>query len=162
MLNGQEYTFGEEKLPIECFRCGICCMGYYPQLSPEEVERMAGCLSIGVNEFISEYVQVTKIGYLLRQTENGCVFLTWEPDTHRASCSVHPFRPESCRNWQPSLFRRECREGLAKLQKNGGIMLASDLYESPEQVDKFCASLREPDKVRRFVTKLPRKVRDTN
>lgn len=155
-LNGQEYTFGEEKLPIECFRCGICCQGYYPQLSLEEVERIAGHLSIAADEFIAEYVQVTKVGYLLRQTENGCIFLTWEPNTRRASCRIHPFRPEACRNWQPSLFRRECREGLAKLQKSEGLMLASDLYESQEEIEKFCASLREPKEVHHSVTRLPR------
>lgn len=153
-LNGDEYTLDDERLPIECFRCGICCQGYYPQLSEEEVARMAWRLAVSTQEFISEYVQVTKIGYLLRQTEDGCVFLNWEKacpersrsDTRRAFCSVHPFRPDACRNWVPSLFRRECREGLAKLRKDSGIMLASDIYESQEELERFYASLRQDGK----------------
>jgi len=152
-VTGQEYSVSDERLPIECFRCGICCMGYYPQLSDEEIERLAGHLAISTEEFISEYVQVTKIGYLLRQTESGCVFLTWEKacpersrrDTPRALCSIHPFRPDACRNWVPSLFRRECKEGLAKLQKDNGIMRVGEIYDTQEQLERFCASLRQPN-----------------
>ena len=144
-LDGQEYTPCEERVPVECFRCGICCMGYYPQLSHEEVARMARCLSISSDEFISRYVQVTTIGYLLRQTKTGCVFLSWEKDSLKSLCSVHSFRPDACRAWEPTLFRRECREGLSKLQKNGGLMLAGKVYETQEQLERFYAALRARD-----------------
>lgn len=144
-LSGEEYAPCEERVPIECFRCGICCMGYYPQLSHEEVARMAGCLSITPDEFISRYVQVTTIGYLLRQTKSGCVFLAWEKDTKKSLCSVHVFRPDACRAWEPTLFRRECREGLTKLQKNGGLMLASEVYETQEQLERFYAAMKPVD-----------------
>lgn len=141
-VNGEEYTHDDESLPIECFRCGICCIAYYPQLSPEEVERIAGNLNITAQEFISRYVQVTKIGYLLQQTEYGCIFLDWEKNGTRACCKIHPFRPDACRNWVPSLFRRECRDGLAKLQKDKSLLLAGDLYENQEQLEQFYAALR--------------------
>jgi len=142
-INGEEYSFGTPIQPIECFRCGICCIGYHPKLTEEEFEAMAEQLSLSTNEFIAGYVQVTKIGYLLRQTENGCIFLTWEKGTGKSFCSVHPFRPAPCRDWVPSLSRRECREGLTKLQENNGILLVDDIYEKGEQRDKFYASLRE-------------------
>ena len=29
-------------------------------------------------------------------------------------CLVHPFKPYACRNWNPSLYRKECQEGLIK------------------------------------------------
>jgi hypothetical protein len=29
-------------------------------------------------------------------------------------CLIQPFKPSSCREWKPSLYRRECREGLVK------------------------------------------------
>lgn len=156
-FGGQEYSPGD-RLAIECFRCGICCIGYHPQLSVEEVEHMAGHLSIRPDEFISRYVQVTQVGYLLRQTGYGCVFLNWEkacpersrracPEQSRracprAFCGIHRFRPDACRNWVPSLLRRECLEGLAKLQTDGGLLLASDIYENEEQLERFYDSLR--------------------
>ena len=142
-FDGREYNIAEERQPIECFRCGICCMGYHPQLSEEEVERMAGHLAISAHDFISRYVQVTQIGYLLRQTKDGCVFLTWEKNTPRSLCSVHPFRPDACRNWEPTLFRRECKAGLLKLQKDDGIMLVGEIYDTQEQLERFYASLRQ-------------------
>ena len=141
-LSGEEYNIAEERQPIECFRCGICCMGYHPQLSEAEVERMAGHLAISAHDFIAKYVQVTQIGYLLRQTKTGCVFLTWENDT-KSLCNVHPFRPDACRTWEPTLFRRECKAGLIKIQKDNGIMLAGEIYDTQEQLERFCASLRQ-------------------
>ena len=141
-FDGKEYDIAEERQPIECFRCGICCMGYHPQLSEEEVERIARHLAISPSDFISRYVQVTQIGYLLRQTKTGCVFLTWEKDT-KALCSVHSFRPDACRNWEPTLFRRECKAGLTKIQEDNGIMLASEIYDNQEQLERFCAALRQ-------------------
>ncbi|MBI2850154.1 MAG: YkgJ family cysteine cluster protein [Chloroflexi bacterium] len=141
-FNGDEYSPNEESLPIECFRCGVCCIGYYPQLSVEEVDRIAGNLHISADEFISKYVQVTQIGYLLQQTEYGCVFLDWEKNGSKARCIIHPFRPDACRNWAPSLFRRECREGLVKLRKDSDLLQAGDIYEDPEQLKRFYASLK--------------------
>jgi hypothetical protein len=29
-------------------------------------------------------------------------------------CLIQTFKPSSCREWKPSLYRRECREGLVK------------------------------------------------
>jgi len=143
-FDGQEYAIVDERQSVECFRCGICCMGYHPQLSEAEVERMAGHLGISTHDFIAKYVQVTQIGYLLRQTKTGCVFLTWEKDAPKSLCSVHPFRPDACRNWEPTLFRRECKAGLTKIQKDSGIMLVSEIYETQEELERFCAALRQP------------------
>jgi hypothetical protein len=28
-------------------------------------------------------------------------------------CRIHAFRPSSCMDWVPSLYRRECQKGLA-------------------------------------------------
>ena len=117
-IKGQE-NGPEEWTPIECFRCGVCCTGYNPQVVDEEIELMARHLSISVDEFISRYVSVTQIGYLLRQTEKGCVFLTREKDALKTSCSIYPFRPAACRDLLPSLSRRQCREGLARIKKKG-------------------------------------------
>lgn len=140
-LEGQEYSPGDDKA-IECFRCGFCCIGYHPRLSVEEIKSMGENLRISPDEFISRYVQVTQIGYLLQQTEYGCVFLDWENNGTRARCAIHSFRPEACRNWTPSLLRSECRDGLMRLRKDEKLLPAGDLYESQEQLEKFYASLR--------------------
>jgi Fe-S-cluster containining protein len=141
-MTGEEYSPNEERQPIECFRCGVCCIFYYPQLSPEEVERIAGNLHITSQEFIARYVKVTKIGYLLQQTRHGCIFLDWEKNG-KALCKIHSFRPDACRNWVPTLFRRECQDGLTKLQKDESLMLAEKLYDDPAQLEQFYASLKQ-------------------
>jgi Fe-S-cluster containining protein len=104
-LDGSEHhvRLDEAPLPIECFRCGICCTCYQPLLGDEEIETIARQLGLSAGAFLAKYAQLTVIGYLLRQTEKGCVFLS----RTRASCHIHPFRPEVCRNWAPSLSRRE-------------------------------------------------------
>jgi len=143
MLDGKEYRVGEALPAIECFRCGICCTRYQPPLTPEEVETLAKELGLSPSDFLSKYVQIMVTGYLLRQTEKGCVFLKWEEGEANANCSIYPFRPEACRNWMPSLSRRECQEGLKKLKAKDKIILAHDLYTSPEAIERFYASLTE-------------------
>ena len=103
---------------IECFRCGICCIDYYPQVTREEIEPIARQLGISTEEFIGRYVIETQIGYLFRHTDEGCVFLTREKDSYITTCSIYDFRPEVCRSLVPSLSNRQCREGLELLKKN--------------------------------------------
>ena len=140
-IDGQEYGFGEEWSPTECFRCGICCIGYQPKLAVEEIELIAERLSMGVSEFINSYVTVTQVGYLIRQAEDGCVFLTWEKGASKTYCSIYSIRPKVCRNWVSSLSRPQCREGLSKLQTDNRVLLVSDVYENQEQVERFCTLL---------------------
>ncbi|HEY78161.1 MAG TPA: YkgJ family cysteine cluster protein [Dehalococcoidia bacterium] len=141
-LDGNEHRvhLSEALLPIECFRCGICCTSYQPLLGSEEIETIARQLGLSTGTFLARYAQPTVIGYLLRQTEKGCVFLRWESET-RASCHIHPFRPQVCRNWVPSLSRRECLEGLARLKAKGEILLVKELYSSTAALERFCSIL---------------------
>jgi len=136
-LDGYEHRVGEMRPSIECFCCGICCTRYQPQLPPEEAEIIAKRLGMSTEDFLSRYAQLTNVGYLLRQSEKGCIFLIWEEDGARASCRIYPFRPEACQNWVPSLSRPECRDGLTRLKAKGEIMLARELYPSQEAVDTF-------------------------
>lgn len=116
MASDQENSITGTGLPIECFRCGICCIDYQPQVTIKEIEAMAQQFSITPGAFIGSYVTVTNVGYLLRQEENGCVFLSLEKDTGRTSCSIYAFRPAICRNWRATLSRPQCRRGLVKIQ----------------------------------------------
>jgi len=131
-FDGQVYRIGETLPPIECFRCGICCTRFQPRLTVGEVKRLAKRLALTTDDFISRYVEVTKVGYLLRQTKQGCVFLVWEEGETRASCRIYPFRPAACRDWVLSLSRPECREGLGRLKTRHQILLVKELYPSPQ------------------------------
>lgn len=115
-LDGREQHTGQAWPPIECFCCGVCCVRYQPQITTEESETIAAGLKMSAGDFLSRYVQFTNIGYLLRRSEKGCVFLSPEKDDSTAICTIYPFRPEICRDWVASLSRPECQEGLVRLK----------------------------------------------
>ena len=140
-LEGEERSFGETSPTIECFRCGICCIDYQPQVTGAEIELIAGRLSMSADEVISQYVMITQVGYLLRRTESGCVFLTQEKDTSKVSCAIYSSRPEICRSWVPSLSKPQCRAGLVKLRMDNGILLVGEIYENQEQAEMFCRTI---------------------
>ncbi len=141
-IDGREQPIGDSLPPIECFRCGICCLRYQPPLMSDELETIAAGLGMSATDFLAKYAQLTYVGHLLRRSEGRCVFLVYEEGGDKASCGIHSFRPEACRNWVPSLSRRECQEGLTRLKTRGKIMLANELYSSPKALDRFSENLR--------------------
>jgi len=118
MSDGQIFRVGAVDSPMECFRCGICCVEHQAILTDEDIQRLAENLKMSRDEFVSSCVQATLAGYLLRHTRDGCIFLEWDDGKTRASCAVYPFRPECCSAWVPSFSRKECREGLYRLKAN--------------------------------------------
>jgi len=145
MVNGAEYSLGEGS-SIDCFCCGYCCVGYNPLVTDEEIDTMARYLKISTTELKNRYIKETLIGYLVEQTETGCVFLTPEKESKKVYCEIHPARPSPCRDWVPSLWRSECCEGLAGLQKEDRLLLVAEVYENNEQRKKFSASLKQNHK----------------
>jgi len=150
-MDGREHVMTAET-PIPCFRCGFCCTLYQPPLHPEDIERIASVLRMSTVEFISMYVQrvPTRESYLLRATERGCIFLTWDGNG-KACCTIYPFRPKVCREWTPSLSKPECLEGLAKLKSKGQIILLDELFSSEDDkaelssaITKALGHLRSP------------------
>lgn len=141
-LDGREHPVEKPEQAIECFRCGICCLRYQPRVSIGEIDLLAKGLKLSCDEVTSRYIQVTVVGYLIRHGAKGCIFLGWEEGGTKATCRVYSFRPEACRNWTPGLSRRECRDGLATLGSENRIVLASELYSTREDRDKFADSLR--------------------
>ena len=132
MPDGQMYPVGAVESPIECFRCGLCCVRHQAILTDEDIQRLTENLAVSRDDFISRYVQATLAGYLLRHTKDGCIFLTWEEGGTRARCSIYSFRPECCREWMPSLSRPECREGLSRLKGTDKILLVEEIHPSQE------------------------------
>ncbi len=144
MFNGEEYSIGEDS-SCDCFCCGYCCVGYNPRVTVEEIDVMAGYLKISGDEFRYHYIEETLVGSLVRQTETGCVFLNPEEKSAKAYCGIHPARPAACRDWIASLWRRECREGLIRLQKGDSLLPVNQVYEDEAQREKFYSSLRQAD-----------------
>ena len=142
-LEGNEITVAEQP-PIPCFRCGICCTRYQPPLSPKDIDSIASALRISRADCLSRYALKVPIkeGYLLRRTEEGCVFLARGADG-KARCTIHHSRPQACREWTPSLSRPECREGLAKFKSKGQIMLPDELFSPDEEQGELYCSLEK-------------------
>jgi Fe-S-cluster containining protein len=142
-LQGQEITAAEQ-VPIPCFRCGICCTCYQPPLAVEDIGNIASVVGISGSKCISKYAHKAPIkeGYVLKHTEKGCVFLTWDADG-KACCAIYPSRPKACREWVPSLAKPECREGLARLKSEGQMMLLEELFSSREEQRELYLALKE-------------------
>ena len=100
-----------------CFRCGECCTRYQVLLGDNELRQMAEYLGISPVEFRKEYTDPrwpVSEKYLLRHRANGgCIFLVHQGK--EALCSIHVAKPQACRDWSPSLSRKECTAGLARV-----------------------------------------------
>lgn len=103
--------------PSACFRCGECCTRYQVLLEPSEMQRIAGFLGINVEKLRAEYTDPrwpVPGKFLLKHRDNGgCIFLI-----HRgkeALCAIHVAKPRACRDWSPSLSRKECTQGLSRV-----------------------------------------------
>jgi len=130
---------------IPCFRCGVCCQRWQPLIGPEETARLAVFLDMAPEAFLATYARpypLAEATYQLRERpQGGCVFL--EMRDGRASCRVHPARPQACRDWEASLLRRECRDGLRALAPES-VLAVAPLYDSADDATAFSARLRAP------------------
>lgn len=130
---------------IPCLRCGECCSRYRVRLDAVEAHRLADELGLTREEFWSRYADrqwSTERSLLLRQESWGCPFLEWHTvgGGKQASCRIHAFRPIACREWMPSLYRRECRSGIAK--RWGITVNASGELEGPDdKIKEFLSYL---------------------
>ena len=104
-----------------CFRCGVCCTRYRVHLTLMEAQRIADDLGLSLGALLDRYVYqywYTPESFLLRQRDGACIFLEHKPEaSNKTYCLIHRVKPAACREWTPSLYRRECREGLAKYWK---------------------------------------------
>ncbi len=136
-LDGRHHTIGQKWSPIECFRCGLCCVLYRPKVRPEEIKVIARELGLPEHEFMIKYVRnsPSKNTKLLQNKEDQCPFLTLKQSV--ASCTIYSVRPLACRNWQASLSRQECREGLTKINNVGSVLSLDKLCSSATSVRKL-------------------------
>lgn len=108
-----------EVIPIECFRCGVCCIKFQAPVDDDEISTVAAALGLSGHDFILTHLQDTPMGYLIRHGERGCTFLDFEKSSGLATCRIHVHRPDACRRWQASLSKQECQKGLAEMNAAG-------------------------------------------
>ena len=100
-----------------CFRCGVCCTRYQVRLSLVEARQIADKLGFAWDDWLDRYVDKRWPGtdsFLLRYCNGACVFLEHTEESNKTNCLIHRVKPAVCRILTPSLYCRECREGLAK------------------------------------------------
>ena len=115
-----ESSSGQEGPPIVCFRCGECCARYQVRPSLVEARCIADDLGLSLDAFLDRYVDQRWHGpesFLLRQHDGACIFLEHTEGSNKTTCLIYRVKPAHCREWTPSLYRRECRDGLAKYWK---------------------------------------------
>jgi hypothetical protein len=106
-----------KELSIPCFQCGVCCTRYQVCLSLVEARQIVDELGCDWNAWLDRYVDQkwpATDSFLLRHYNGACVFLENNEESKKINCLIHHVKPAACRIWTPSLYCRECREGLAK------------------------------------------------
>ena len=107
-------------LPFVCFRCGECCARYQVLLDPDEARCIADNLGISPGIFIERYTDQrwkSAERFLVSQHNGACVFLQRTKNNNVTTCSIQRVKPVICRKWAAGIYRRECREGLARYWK---------------------------------------------
>jgi len=122
-----------------CFCCGICCRKYQVCVSLVEARRISDHLGLNWQEFIDKYVDQYWPGaetLLLRRKNGKCVFLNQIEGGKICRCCIHSVEPSNCMEWNFSLFRADCQEGLAKywgLTAN----LSGDIQGPEQNIQEF-------------------------
>ncbi len=135
-----ERGYKPKELSIPCFRCGVCCTRYQVRLSLVEARQIANELRLAWDEWLDLYVDQSWPGtnsLLLRRCKGGCVFLEQIEGSKVTRCRIHAFKPSSCMDWVPSLYRRECQKGLVNYW-GLTVSLSGQLEGSTQKVREFC------------------------
>jgi len=131
---GKNDEKGEPAFP--CFRCGICCSGYQIYMSRAEAQILAENIGVTWQVFVDNYLDPRWPGtetIVVRHVAGRCPFLDQPADSIFGLCRIHEFKPFCCRQWQASLDRKECRQGLSRYW---GLSVAEngELKGSPEDI----------------------------
>lgn len=140
---------------IPCFRCGVCCQRWQPLVSRAEANRLAAYLNVATDDFLARYTRPYPLDedtHQLLERRGGCIFLRFESGL--ASCSVHDARPQPCRDWDASLLRRECLDGVPGETTPAGLFIPLPLYKDQEEQRRFvdrlmCTPAPAPDQIGR-------------
>lgn len=98
---------------VPCFRCGLCCTKYHIHVNAAEARCVADRLGASWRAFVDQYWPGAG-SLTLRQLGEACVLLERVTSSSESRCLIHLFKPPTCREWTPTLYRRECQRGIAK------------------------------------------------
>jgi len=128
---------------IPCFRCGVCCQRWQPLVSLAEAERLGQFLQMDADAVLAVHARPYPLAedtYILNERNGGCTFLAF--DDGRATCTVHEARPYACRDWDASLHRKECLDGLRQVQPVGEPFQPIRLYDNDADAAAFLCRIR--------------------
>jgi Fe-S-cluster containining protein len=128
---------------IPCFRCGVCCRRWQPLIAHVEADRLAAHLQMPTEEFLRTHARPYPFAeetYQLNERDGGCTFLAVAGG--RSLCTVHPARPQACRDWDASFGRKECLDGLQAISPTGQGLALLTLYDSDQDLADLVAHLR--------------------
>ena len=120
MIQVNEHSGGAKELSIPCFRCGVCCTRYQVCLGLVEARQIADELGLDWDEWLDLYVDRRWPGtdsFLLNHRNGACIFLEQTEARNLTRCLIQSFKPSACREWMPSLYRRDCQDGLIRQEK---------------------------------------------
>jgi Fe-S-cluster containining protein len=100
-------------LSFACHQCNNCCRGAQPgyvYVSPQQIERAAHFLELGIRAFKKKFVTKDEEGDpVFHMKPNGdCIF--WDE-----GCTIYPVRPRQCRTfpfWPENLESRQAWQEL--------------------------------------------------
>ena len=143
MQDGSTHQISEDLQPIDCFRCGICCIRLRPKIKDEEIATISERLCLKQEIFIKTFTRVLPQSEerILCNDGKQCPFLHRPDENGRTQCNIYSFRPQACRNWQASLSSKECQEGLRTLNSERDLLKLEDIYSSQEEINKFNLNL---------------------
>ena len=92
-------------------------MRYDVRVNLVEARRISDSIGLPWSEFTVRYIDhywPEAESFPLRRDKGKCVFLGDLEAGKVRTCLIHSVKPLACQDWNPSLYRSECQEGLAK------------------------------------------------
>ena len=112
----------------------------------EEAQRVANSAGIDWDIFLADYIDHRwpgKASFLLKHQDGACIFLSKDNGNKQNLCLIHSFKPTCCREWESSMLRSDCQEGL-KLRWDLSVNSQSKItgtFKDLENFERFLATV---------------------
>ena len=97
---------------MNCSQCGVCCKLFLINLTEEEYR--SGKYKTVYDEFVDDFFEAEQIGAnIIEQKEDESCFYLKD-----GKCSIHSFRPDSCRNFFCDSTEERFKGMIEKIEKH--------------------------------------------